>query len=75
MEHNKGFVSFTNIVIALLLFVFAIVYFPALAVMRLLVSFSPMRVKHNNPFNVGLYAIVMGITMFVVYASYFGKGW
>lgn len=75
MEHNKGFISFTNIVIALLLFVFAIVYFPALAVMRLLVSFSPMRVKHNNPFNVGLYVIVMGITMFVVYASYFGKGW
>lgn len=75
MEHNKGFVSFINIIIALLLFVFAIVYFPALVVMRLLVSFSPMRVKHNNPFNVGLYAIVMGITMFVVYASYFGKGW
>ena len=75
MEHNKRNISFSNILISVILFIVAIAYFPALAVMRLLVSFSPMRIKRNNPFNVGLYAIVIILTMLVVYASYFGKEW
>jgi hypothetical protein len=60
----------------LVLILIAIIYFPVFFFMRLLASFSPVRLKgKNNPNNVFLYSVVLLFLFGVLLAAYKGNSW